>query len=209
MSKAHLWQYADDIATLAQREGLTDGRFILVGHSLGGAVVQLYTRTHPVAGLVILASTALTRFMLGFMALGLRAPMTYPHAMLQGPGTLFSTPTKIRRFLLEPDADDASVQRVQAQLGGEASTMSTEIHWRGESYRHLRTPHILVLGGQNDTLFSVQELERCARFYGPTAQVQIVPDTPHDLMVGRTWQLCADYLAHFVDACGAAGRPAA
>ena len=209
VNKAHLWQYADDIHTLVQQERLTEGQFILAGHSLGGAVVQLYARTHPVAGLVILASTALTRFMLGFMALGLHAPVAYVQAMVQGPGSLFNTPAKIRRFLLESDADDASVQRVQDQLGGEASTMSTEIlHWHGESYRHLRTAHILVMGGDADALFPVRELERCAHYYGPTARVQIVPATPHDLMVGRTWQRCADELAHFIDVCGVPWRAA-
>ena len=146
VSNAHLWQYADDIAALVQAAGLTEGQFILAGHSLGGAVVQLYARTHPVAGLVILASTALTRFMLVY---GARLARTGGLSASHGARArhLFNSPAKIRRFLLEPDADDASVQRVQAQLGGEASTMSTEIlHWHGESYRHLRTSADLGAG---------------------------------------------------------------
>ena len=63
-----------------------------------------------------------------------------------------------------------------------------------------------MLGGDADALFSVQELERCADGIGATATVQIVPATPHDLMVGRTWQACADHLADFVEQCGLEGR---
>ena len=114
VSKAHLWQYVEDIATLVQTEDLTNGQFILAGHSLGGAVVQLYALTQPVAGLIIVASTALPRFLSGFLTVARHAPLTYVQAMLLGPQHLFNSAAKIRRFLLEPDADDAIVQRVQA-----------------------------------------------------------------------------------------------
>jgi pimeloyl-ACP methyl ester carboxylesterase len=200
LAHAHVWQYAEDVLTLTQAEGLTGGRFVLVGHSLGGAVIQVYARAHPVTGLVILASTALSRFMPAFGAIFWVAPVAYARAMLQGPATLFDTPAKIRRYLLEPDADDDTVNLIAAQLGGETKALTSEcLRWMREARQPLQAQQVLVLGGEADVFFPPVELSRCAHVYAAEgAHVEVIPQAPHDLMVSRTWQAGADHVVRFV-----------
>jgi pimeloyl-ACP methyl ester carboxylesterase len=209
VTHAHLWQYADDITTLVETEGIAPGQFVLVGHSMGGAVVQVYARNHPVAGLVILASTALPRFMLAFLAFMRHAPILYLFAMLRGPTALFDTPRHIQRFLLTPEDDTVTVQRIQAQLGEETKHMASEcIAWMRQGYRPLHTARVLVLGGSRDVFFPPVELQRTTRFYAPLgARTQVIPGAPHDLMVSWNWQLGADAVMAFARACSAAEVP--
>ena len=53
-----LEQYRDVVAELAEKLGL--GRFVLVGHSMGGAMAQLFALAYPerLAGLVLVATAA-------------------------------------------------------------------------------------------------------------------------------------------------------
>jgi pimeloyl-ACP methyl ester carboxylesterase len=199
LAQAHVWQYAEDVLTVVQTEGLIGGRFVLVGHSLGGATVQLYARAHPVAGLVILASTALSRFMPAFGAVFWFAPVAYLRAMLQGPATMFDSPAKIRRYLLEPDANDETVQMVRNQLCGESKVLTPEcLRWMRQGDQPLRTQQVLVLGGEADRFFPPVELSRCARRYAADgARLQVVAQAPHDLMVSRARQVCADHVVRF------------
>jgi pimeloyl-ACP methyl ester carboxylesterase len=55
--------------------------------------------------------------------------------------------------------------------------------------RERATP-MLIIGGANDTMFPSKELVSLGNLY--SADVTIIPDTAHDIMLEANWKLAAD-----------------
>jgi len=207
MRHVSLADYVADVWQVVQALGLTEGRFVLAGHSLGGGVVQLYARAHPVAGLSILASTSMHRFMTALLPLAWHAPALYLQCLLHGPRALFDSPAKVRALLLTSDASEAEVALVCAQLGDETSgTLAASLQYMVQGVQPLHTTLVQVVGAGRDGCFSRRSVERCARDYATEAQ--FVEHAPHDLMVGQHWQEAANLLAMFVYHCTPLNVPA-
>ena len=200
MRRVSLTDYVADVRQVVQALGLTEGQSVLAGHSLGGGVAQLYARRYPIAGLSILASTTLHRFLAGTFPLAWHAPLVYAQAMLHGPRALFNSSAKVRALLLDSDASEVEVEMVYAQMGDETSgTLAASLQYLVQGVQPLRTAQVQVVGAGRDSCFSRRSVERCARDYATEAQ--FVEEAPHDLMVGRRWQEAADLLAMFVYHC--------
>lgn len=164
---------------------------VLIGHSMGGYVVQKVLEKHNVPAGVLLASIPSA----GTLAYLLRETLHHPLAMLKVSLTLttyplIETPALSKAAFFSPDMPDEQSRRYHALLQDESFmiALDTALLDRPRPER-VKTP-LLVLGAAHDQIFPAREVEATARDY--TTQATIFPDMAHDMMLEADWQAVAD-----------------
>jgi pimeloyl-ACP methyl ester carboxylesterase len=179
------------VADVAQAVGEIGKQPIVVGHSMGGYVVQKYLEKHPAPAAVLLASIPSA----GILRWFLRGWLQHPLLMLQvtvtlDPYVLVSTPERARESFFSADMPRDEVQTYYEQLQSESfriifDSLLLDLPRPGR----ITTP-MLVLGAENDRIFHVPEHEATARAYH--TQAEIFPNMAHDMMLESGWQSVAD-----------------
>ncbi len=193
---ASLADYAADVAEIAANLPAPP---ILVGHSMGGGVVQKYLESHAAPGAVLLGSMPPG----GVIGITLKVARSHPLRFLKANLTLslfplVETPELAREMFF---SDELPADRVASYAG----------RLQDESYRafldmlalnlpkpsRVKTP-ICVLGGERDAIFPPPAVEATARAYGVTAN--ILPGLAHDMMLDARWRDVAQAIAQWLDA---------
>ena len=172
---------------------------VLIGHSLGGFVAQKYLETHTAAGAVLLAPTPPT----GALPVALRTVRHHPGPFLKANvqlrlGPLVATPELARAFFFSPSLPQDDVVRYQRQL--QDDSYLTFVDMLGLDLvrrKRVRPTPMLVLGAENDAVFSQEEIRRTGRGYG--AQTEIIPGIAHDMMLDTRWEAVAERIAQWLD----------
>ena len=164
---------------------------ILIGHSLGGFVIQKYLEDHDAPGAVLLSSPPPSGLLRATLRIARRRPLVFAKVNL----TLNMQP-----MIGSPE------------LAGEAFFSSDFpydellIYWKqmqNESYRALwdmvllnrpnpakiKTP-LLVLGAEHDNMLKPREIKETAMAYHTKAE--IIPGVAHNSMLEQNWQMAAD-----------------
>jgi len=160
---ASVSDYVDDVRRVAS--GLPRAP-ILVGHSLGGLVVQKYLEQYDAAGAVLLAPSPVNGMLRSGWRLFRQNPLLFAWVYLTlNPGLLYATPERTRRFLFSSQTTDASVARHAARLGRESFRAMLDMTCdvpRVDRIRGRRCPMLIVGGGQ-DAIIPPNEIEDTAR----------------------------------------------
>ena len=172
---------------------------ILIGHSLGGFVVQKYLETHTAPGAVLLAPAPPT----GVVPVMLKTVRRYPGPFLKANaqlrlGPLVATPELARASFFSPSLPQDDVVRYQRQLGDDS--YFTFVDMLGLDLvrrKRVRPTRMLVLGAEDDAIFSPAEIRRTGLGYG--AQTEIVPGIAHDMMLDTRWEAVAERIAQWLD----------
>jgi pimeloyl-ACP methyl ester carboxylesterase len=183
--------YVVDVRHTYDALHLDPARSVLVGHSLGGFVVQFFARRWAVAGLVLLASVGVQRATASLPQIAHSLGVSPLRLVNRNAVSMFDAPDKVRRTLLEADADDATVAGVIQQLCPESQRAMQPLF--GAMVRRvlpmprLRTPRVLVLAGEQDGCFRQRDIRASARRLGRRVQTQmtLIPGGPHDLMLAH------------------------
>lgn len=172
---------------------------VLIGHSLGGFVVQKYLESHRAAGAVLLAPVPPT----GALRVTLRTarhhtgPFLKANAQLRL-GPLVATPELARANFFSPSLPQGDVVRYQRQLQDDSYLTFVDMLALDLVRRKRVHPvPMLVLGGQDDAMFSPAEIQRTGMGYA--AQTEIVPGVAHDMMLDTGWQTVAERIASWLD----------
>ena len=189
-----LADYADDVEQVAA--GLPREP-VVVGHSMGGLIVQVYLarRIAPAAALLTPAPPG---GMPGHVAqLFMRHPLMALEILLTGDlGRMFSTVPRASRFLFAPELGEDALRRYAAQLGPESFRAGWDLSvLRPDPDRVRRTP-LLVQGAARDYCIPVRAVRRTAETYG--AALQVFPDLAHDVMLDPEWRQAADALLEWL-----------
>jgi pimeloyl-ACP methyl ester carboxylesterase len=170
---------------------------ILVGHSMGGYVVQKYLETHTAKAGVLLASIPVS----GVFGFGCRFSRRHPLAylkahILMSPWHFVSTPKLMHDALFSPDVSEEDIARHFARLQPASFRMELEtLLFNLPRPDKVKTP-MLVLAAANDRVFSVKEQKATAHAYGTEAE--IFPDMAHDMMLEPKWQDVADRILNWL-----------
>jgi pimeloyl-ACP methyl ester carboxylesterase len=180
---------ADYAADLDAAVRSLDRAPVLVGHSMGGFVVQRYLEGRRLPGAVLLATVPVS----GAWGASMRIARRHPVAFLAANATLrlgpiVKTPRLVRSLLLEESTGDDEVARIWRRLGDEAYRAFLDMLVRRPRPTRVLTP-ILVVAAGRDRLFSVAEQRATARAYGTEAVV--VEGAAHDLMLDPMWEEAA------------------
>ena len=182
-------EYVEDVAQVVKQIGTPP---VVVGHSLGGYVVQKYLEEESVPAAVLLASVPPRGGLGATLRIAGRHPLAFLKTNLQlRLWPLVGTPALAHDAFfsrnMPPEQLSAYIPKIQ-----------------DESYRafldllvlnlprpkRMSRPQMLVLGGADDKIFTPNEVRATARTY--KADFEIFPTTAHDMMLEADWQKVAD-----------------
>ena len=189
--------YAADLAAVAAGLGRPA---VLLGHSMGGLVVQRYLERGAAAAGVLLASVPTS----GATAAALRVLRRHPvqFAKINARLSLYpvvETPALAHHYLFSPRTPPALVAAVHPRLQDESYRAFLDMMLRLPRPGRVTTP-LRVLGGADDAIFRPGEVQRTARDYGTTAT--IYPGMGHNLMLESGWEAVAADIAAWLDGQG-------
>ena len=179
--------YVDDVEHVAERLSRPP---VVIGHSLGGYIVQRYLQRHDPPGAVLVAPAPRTGARRSSTRLALENPGLLLKVLLtREPLTLFATPERCRRFLFSADLPEADVRRYAARMEPESFRSWLEMLGPAPDAASIRGTPMLIVGGAGDRLVPEAALRATADDYG--ADLAMIPDMPHDLMLDVRWQEAA------------------
>jgi pimeloyl-ACP methyl ester carboxylesterase len=167
-------------------------RPIVIGHSLGGYVIQKYLEDYAVPGAVLLATLPVTGFLPSMLRLTRRHPLMMLKVLLQMRAyPMVETAALAHAHFFSESMPRETVARYHAQMQDESIriAMETTIFNLPNPKRVRRVP-MLVVAAEDDAVFTVPEEAATARVYN--ADLEIIPDLAHDAMLDANWRAAAD-----------------
>jgi len=192
---------ADYVADLAQVAGGMGRPPVLVGHSMGGLVVQKYLESHEAPAAVLLASVPPRGVLPATLRVALRHPLVFIRINLtMSILPLVGVPELVREILFSADMPDNRVIGYASRLQDESyraylDMLGLNLPRTGR----VRTP-ILVLGAADDRLISAGEVAATARAYN--TREYLFPGMAHDMMLEAGWQAVADRMLGWLECRG-------
>ena len=175
---------------------------VLVGHSMGGIIIQKYLQSHQSPASVLLASVSPK----GLLPAAMRSFLLHPLIFLKANVTLctypaIGTPERSREFFFSPDIPDSKLTTYFALLQDESYRAYWEMILLGlfPPGPIIDTP-LLVLGAANDIAISPSEIEATARRH--KTQAEFFPSMAHDMMLEARWQTVADRILEWLNEQG-------
>jgi hypothetical protein len=193
--------HAEDVARAAAEFAAPP---VLVGHSLGGLVLQKVLERNAALGGVLMASV-LAGGTIGAVA---RRWLRHPWPMLTASLSLrfrplIATPALVRAHFFTPETPQDVVDACFARLEDDSSlALLATLAVRPRPDR-IAAP-MLVLGAGRDAMISSAAIRRTARAY--RTEPAIFPGMGHDMMLDRGWEAVADRIAAWARDLGQAPR---
>ncbi len=188
----------DYLADVAQVASQLQKPPIVVGHSLGGLVVQKYLEKHPVPAAVLLASVPAHGRLTGALRFASRHPLAFAKATLTWSlYPIVGTTDLTRDAFFSAGISTAKLNGYFSRLQDSSyiafldAVVFTTVH-----PEVVRTP-ILVMGGADDTIIPYRLVEATARAYH--TQAEIFPGMAHDMMLEAGWQSVADRILSWLE----------
>lgn len=193
---ASLADYVADIRAAIAHIGCIP---VLIGHSMGGMVVQKYLDQGPAAGAVLMASVPPQGLWMTTMDLLLRDPVLFSEvSCLQtiGPWMPAAYPLT-RKVLFSPAMPEDKVRQYFRRWQPESSRVVLDLLGGDLPHGRRPMPPILVMGAADDVFIPPNLIGATARRYRTSAR--IFPDMAHAMMLEPGWRDVADTLADWVD----------
>ncbi|HSB00487.1 MAG TPA: alpha/beta fold hydrolase [Anaerolineales bacterium] len=186
--------YVDDLCQVV--DGLSSPP-ILIAHSMGGYVVQKYLEGHNVPAAVLLASVPTAGILGMFLRWAGRHPVSILKTfLLLNPWYMVSKPAEAKDAFFSDDYPDDQFLKYYAHIQGESFIAALDMALLNLIHpKRVKTP-LLLIGAENDRIFSVSEQQKTARAYNTEAT--IYPHTAHDMMLEPGWQTVTDQILHWL-----------
>ena len=181
--------YVDDVEAIIKSLGIAP---VVIGHSMGGLVVQhLLQREVSLAAVGLLATvpsygvwktvlniirTRLFDFLVANLTLSL-----YP---------LVKNPDKARHMFLDSGTSTEASKAFQMRLTDESYLAFLDMLVLDLPNPEKQAIPMIVIGGENDTIFGPETQQWTAKRY--ECPCQIVAGAPHNLMMSKHWKVAAD-----------------
>lgn len=172
---------------------------VLIGHSLGGMIVQKLLHRHTVPAAVLMASapphgTVGTLFGMAFTNPTLLTELTI--AQMAGP--MATEGRAIVRALFSQDTPEEMIRRYMPRFREESLLVNLDLLGLDlpPSLPLLNTP-VLVLGAGNDQFIYAGALHATASTYRTKAE--IFPDMAHAMMLDHGWEKPAERIAEWLE----------
>lgn len=198
----HIWRLADYVTDLAQAAAKLTQPPIIIGHSMGGMVVQKYLENSPrIAGVILMASVPPQGLLPSNLHMAMRHPFLFQQmALFSLLGPNYGSIDIMRRLLFSPDIPNAKLHEYFHYMQAESQVVSLDMMGlnplRLKPGQATNTP-LLVLGAQRDTFISPALIRETARFY--QAEHHILPNMAHAMMLEENWRDAADYLLSWIE----------
>ncbi|MBK8812142.1 MAG: alpha/beta fold hydrolase [Acidobacteria bacterium] len=187
---------ADYVNDVAQVASAFESPPVIVGHSMGGLVVQKYLELHSAPAAVLVAPSPSEGMFRSAMFLPLKHPLLFwKIGLKQDYSIMFSTVERAKRFLFSDDADEERIAGYVGRFGKESYRANLEMIYNLPDTRKITAP-MLVVGAENDALVAVRAVEKTARAYN--ADCKIFTEMAHDMMLEQRWREVADFVIEWL-----------
>lgn len=184
---ARIADYVEDVADTVRRLARPP---VLIGHSMGGFVIQKYLEHHTAPGAVLLSSPSPRGLVGTALRIAARRPLVFAKVNL-APSLLpvIATPQLTREAFFSQDFPEDELEAYQAQMQDESYMAFLDmVALNLPALARVENP-MLVLGAGRDHMLARAEIEATARAY--RAECDIIPDVAHDSMLETRWQSVA------------------
>jgi pimeloyl-ACP methyl ester carboxylesterase len=186
------WTSLDEyVSDVVQVISLMEQPPVLVGHSMGGMIVQKYLESSDVPAAVLMASALPRGVAQATLRVALRHPLVFFKANLtMSMMPMLGAPQLAQEALFSADMPEDKVMSYFSRLQDESYRAYLDMMGLSlPRVGRVKTP-ILVMGAADDRLISPAEVEATARAY--RTQAVIFPGMAHDMMLEAGWQAVAD-----------------
>ena len=184
---ARLSDFVEDVAQVAAGLSLPP---VVIGHSLGGLVVQKYLESHPASAGILLAPVP-AGSLRPFLRLIQRHPGEWLRAALTlSPESALRKPGLLRDCYFSAACPEEIVDECYRQIQAESLLALLEMMAFGLQRARGITVPILVLGAAADAVIRPAEVARTAHAYG--TQAVIFPGMAHHMMLVPGWPVVAE-----------------
>ncbi|RLA18890.1 MAG: alpha/beta hydrolase [Gammaproteobacteria bacterium] len=187
--------YVEDLCHVVSQ---IDGDPIIVGHSMGGMVLQKYLEKNSCQSAILMASVPHE----GLLGPSLSMAALHPLSFFSFQSTHYTgqnafTPMVGQSALFHRDMHPADVQKYLSRMQSISTRAVHDMSWLSLPRKH--NPHnvpMLVLAAENDALFSINSQRATAK--ANNADFDSFPDMSHAMMLEPDWQLVADKIVEWV-----------
>jgi pimeloyl-ACP methyl ester carboxylesterase len=170
---------------------------VVIGHSMGGMVVQHYLASHPAPAAVLLASAPPR----GLIPATLRIARRRPLPLLRATLTLrlihtIGTPDLYREAFFSSDISQDAVKAYHVQVQDESFRAYLDMLWLNLPRPERVDAPLLVLGTRDEQLILPREVEATARAYNTRAE--FFSGMGHVMMLDVGWQDVADRILEWL-----------
>ena len=187
--------YVEDVANAVRQLPRAP---ILIGHSMGGFIIQKYLEDHIAPAAVLLSSPSPA----GLLSVALKNARRHPllFAKINLTFSLFplvSTPALAREAFFSEDLPEEQLLAYWKQMQDESYMAFLDmVALDLPKPEKVKTP-ILVLGAARDNMLSPSEIKATARAYN--TQAEIIPGVAHNSMLEQRWQSVAERILAWLD----------
>lgn len=184
--------YVKRLATLIEK---IDGKPILVGHSMGGLVVQKYLSKYPgkVEGACLLASLPFFGLRNTLWGMIKRPSILLAYTILTLAPHLTRYGKTPRGLLSKRVSDPQNLQQFQDSIQRESGIALTNCLFPGVNIEQVKKHPLLIFGASLDNLALEGDVRKTGKTYGTEAQ--IFTEAAHFLMMEPEWQDIADQIS--------------
>lgn len=173
---SRLGQYVDDVVATAESLPRPP---VLVGHSMGGLVVQQALARYAARAAVLVAPIPATPAVPSLVGIARRHPLDA--LRIVGGGSL-----PLRAEYLFRELDDDAARRHTDRCHGESAIVQYQLLFHRPPGPPLGDPPVLVLATPDDALIPLRGIRATANRYGAT--LEEFPGMGHDLMLDARWR---------------------
>ncbi len=192
-----IYEYVDD---LRQAVKPLEGPVYLLGHSMGGFLVQHYfsgpTDPKVKKGVLLCASPAQGNFSV-LARLARIVPLSFLKAnLLMSWKPVLKSVANARKLMFSPGYPEEALQGVMRQMQDESFLAFLEMTALNlPNHKKIQTP-LMVIGGERDVLISEKSTRKLASLLG--VEPLIVPGGSHNLMLEKGWETLAARIDQFL-----------
>ncbi len=164
---------------------------VLIGHSMGGFVIQKYLERHDAPGAVLLSSPPPSGMARATARVARRHPLLFTRIMAtQRVKALVETPELAREAFFSPDVPETSLERYWQLMQDESFMALLDMVVLDLPRPDRVKSPLLVLGAGRETMLSREDIEATARAYH--APCEIIPGVAHNSMLEQQWESVAE-----------------
>jgi pimeloyl-ACP methyl ester carboxylesterase len=173
---------------------------VLIGHSMGGFIIQKYLEDHTAPGAVLLSSPSPAGLLPAALKNARRHPVLFAKVNLTlSLFPLVSTPALAREAFFSADLSDDEMVTYWKQMQDDSYMAYLDmaaLDLPRPARAKGRIP-LLILGAERDNMLSTREIEATASAYD--TQAHIIPGVAHNSMLERRWQGVADRILNWLN----------
>ena len=190
--------YVEDVSVVAES---LPKRPVVIGHSLGGFIVQKYLESHDAPAGVLMASMPPQ----GNLGSGLRwlkgHPWHFTKMAITGESLPYVNSLQLaRERFFSAQMPDSQVLHYAARLQEESTRQALDcLFFNLPRPKRVTTP-LLILGAENDGAHTAKEIRATARAY--RTEAEFFPNMGHNMMLEPGWDAVADRIHNWLGAHG-------